>query len=365
MSGQKLVVTGLAAVIATALACSKQSSPTSPSASVPVSADAAADGSTLKASAPTLVSPLNDVRVDDTPTLVANAATGTYTPATFSYDFELYDPNSVKVATNVMPTPSYKVPINLDFDKRYTWRVRAALLTSTLKAYGPWSAVGSFLSPNGGYIRGSEVYDPLINGKTVGQIHGPVTFIPGVGVRLDSQSSWIAYPIPTTGGLVDGEFSALVMGFNTVSSIEEPKNSILCMNQDDGSAFNDNQFRMSIDVRGNGAMAFRFLAGQPEYAQSVGAERVAYPFHENLLYFVQGKWQNSSFNATFREGGFNGTTIYDITKGYEGTYRPNPHVAYVGRPFTPGSRDSPSSWDGAIVRQVWLSSGPRPASANK
>jgi hypothetical protein len=366
MSGKKIVVTGLAAIIATVLACSKQSAPpTSPSATVPDSAAAAGDGSTLKASAPTLVSPLNDVRVDDAPTLVANAATGTYTPATFSYDFELYDPNNVKVATSVVPTPSYQVPPSaLDFDKRYTWRVRATYETSTSTTYGPWSVFGSFQSPNGGYIRGSEVYDPLINGKTVGEINGPVTFLPGVGVRLETESSWIKYPVQP-GGLVTGEFSALVSGLRTVSNIEEPKNTILSMARDDGSAFNDNPFRMSLDVRGNGAIAWRFIANRANYAETVGAERVAYPFHENLVYFVQVKWDGGSFGATIREGGFNGNTIYDFGKGYGGTYNPNPHSAYLGRPFTPGTRDSPSSWDGAVVRQLWLSSAPRPASANR
>src|SRR5262249_4000822 len=151
----------------------------------------------------------------------------------------------------------------------------------------------------------------------------------------------------------------------TVSSIEDPKNSLISMSKDDGSAFNDNQFRMSIDVRGNGAMAFRFLAGKSTYAETVGSERKVYPFHEALTYFVQGRWGDGVFTTTFREGGFNGTTIYDLGKGYGGTYNPNPHSAFVGRPYTPGTRDTPASWEGAIIRQLWLSNRPRPASANK
>src|SRR5207248_3138189 len=70
MSRQKSVIAASAAILALALACSKQSSaPTSPSATTPASAAAAADGSTLKAAAPSLVSPLNDAKLDDVATL--------------------------------------------------------------------------------------------------------------------------------------------------------------------------------------------------------------------------------------------------------------------------------------------------------
>ena len=54
--------------------------------------------------------------------------------------------------------------------------------------------------PAVGYLRGGELYDPLINGKTIGNIVGPVTFIPGVGVRLETFDSRIVYEMPRAGG---------------------------------------------------------------------------------------------------------------------------------------------------------------------
>ena len=367
MSRQKVLITGSIAAVALALACSKETpAPASPSAPSPSSTAAAADGSTLKVPAPTLVSPINDAKLDDVPVLKANTVSSIYgsSACALSYEFEVKDPNNTIIPTDLQATPTLTVTAQLAFETRHTWRVRATCQTSSPRAVGPWSATGSFISSTGGYIRGSEVYDPLINGKTVGQINGPVQFIPGVGVKLLSQSSWITYSV-APGGLTSGEMSVLVTNVGTVSGIEDPKNSLITMARDDGTAFNDNQYRMSIDVRGNGAMAFRFIAARGTYAETVGAERVVYPFHEALTYFVQGKWGDGTFTATFREGGFSGKTIYDLGKHYNSTYDPSPHNAFVGRPYTPGTRDSPASWEGAIIRQLWLSNRPRPASANK
>ena len=110
-------------------------------------------------------------------------------------------------------TPSFTVTAQLDFDKRFTWTVRA----ESGSAVGPWSATASFLSQNGGYILGNEVYDPLVNGKTVGDIHGSVTLIPGQGLRLNEEESYVQYSLPKT--LVEGEFSVLVTGLKVVSSM--------------------------------------------------------------------------------------------------------------------------------------------------
>jgi hypothetical protein len=52
-------------------------------------------------------------------------------------------------------------------------------------------------------------------------------------------------------------------------------------------------------------------------------------------------------------------------KGFQGrAYDPNPHVIYLG---APSGRSGPegASVDGAVIRQVWVSSRPRPESANQ
>ena len=202
-------------------------------------------------------------------------------------------------------------------------------------------------------------------GKTVGQIHGPVTFIPGVGVRLESEDSWIEYALQP-GGLITGEISALITGLHVRSSTEDPKDTVFSIYRP-GGAFNDNQYRNSVDVRGNGAVAFRFLTNNgSDYIETVGsAERKTYTFHSASTYFAKASWDGGFFDVLFREGGFSGNDVWHFGKTYRGSYNPNPAAAYIGRPSISGTRDSASSYDGEIVRQLWISTRPRPASANK
>ena len=77
--GRTYVAAGLSVVIALSIACGRTASTTvSPTSSSKASTDAtatAADGTTLKVSAPTPVTPLNDeVTADRAPTLIATAA---------------------------------------------------------------------------------------------------------------------------------------------------------------------------------------------------------------------------------------------------------------------------------------------------
>src|SRR5439155_1029714 len=80
--------------LALAIACTRQpSTPASPTAAVPSQLDASADGSTLKATAPAPISPINDQQVSDAPTLTASASTLRFAQGTvpFQYRFELFN----------------------------------------------------------------------------------------------------------------------------------------------------------------------------------------------------------------------------------------------------------------------------------
>ena len=83
MKGSRFAVTAGAIAVALTFGCSRQSSsPTSPSSKTTPNADAAADGSTLKVSAPTPISPINDAQTADTqPTLTASASTPKFDPS--------------------------------------------------------------------------------------------------------------------------------------------------------------------------------------------------------------------------------------------------------------------------------------------
>ena len=156
MFQQRLVLCTSAAVLAVALACSKQSeTPVSPSSSpADTSNPAAADGSTLKVRQSTPVSPVNNAQPDQV-ILIASAAEGKFTSnLALQYQFEIYDAsnNRVYASGSVTPTVSGSnisfTPSNLTltFDAPHTWRLRAVQQGNS-NAVGPWSSSASFRSP--------------------------------------------------------------------------------------------------------------------------------------------------------------------------------------------------------------------------
>lgn len=375
MHRRKLALTGLAALVALALACSQQSPTlTSPSASTAdgsgqtVAAandtaapldEAAADGSTLKVTAPTPQSPVNDQRIQDTSTspLTAGASTGKFGTTPLQYRFQVFNASGAVIQEGLVSSPSFTITTGLDIDARYTWRVRA----EAEGAFGPWSTTASFLSPEGGYIRGNELYDPLYNGKTVGVIHGPVTFIPGVGVKLNTLLSHISYQLPQT--LTEGEFSILVT--NMPKNTEGGKTKLFAMSE----GYSDlvtNDRRMTVEKRGDppGIIAWRFIT-HDDVVDTVGPERRAYNFQASETYFWEASWRNNFFKVLIREGGVDGRQVYNFGKHFAGrAYDPSPHVVFIG---APEGRSGPNgaSVEGAVIRQVWVSSRPRPEFASR
>jgi hypothetical protein len=364
---RRQTVIALAAAVATAMACGGSSStPASPSAATSGSLGTAADGSTLKATAPTPTSPINDQQVSDTPTLTASSASlkfGSGSPA-FQYRFELFNDSNTKVGdSGPMSDPSWKVTTVLDFKKRYTWHVRAEYQN----AVGPWSATASFVSPEGGYIRGSEVFDPLTNGKSVGEINGNTTFIPGKGLRLDDFASFVRYAIPVT--ITAGEFSMEVEGLQANASGTKSKVFGAQQGTDD---FITDPYRMDIQYRGASgsppnAITFRVLYGsatklslryEPDTATRFAS---VYNLSPTTTYYWHATWGLAGeFRLQVRQGGSTGQLIYDVgVPTPNGTYNPNPMMAYLGAPIGRSGGES-ASIAGAIYRNVWISTRPRP-----
>lgn len=120
---------------------------TAPSASVGGSTAAAADGTTLKVTAPSLVSPTDGARAEDRrPTLIWLNSSGRYGSIGVAYDIELSTPTDVVYSRTVGETPdigSHLTDYELLFDTVYSWRVRAHLGD----LLGPWSSWATFLSP--------------------------------------------------------------------------------------------------------------------------------------------------------------------------------------------------------------------------
>lgn len=366
MQQKKLLACASGAVLALALACSKNSpAPVAPTSAEPGISDAAADGSTLKATAPTPQSPVNNAQPDGL-VFTAGASTGRFVSGlTFWYELEIKNAGGTTVCTNpAVPASGSTVTIQptctLEFDAPHTWRMRAVHQPtgSSAVAIGPWSAAASFRSPTGGYIRGNEVFDPLTNGRTVGEVVGRVTFIQGVGVRLEDFGSHIRYRLPET--LRNGEFSLIIT--NVATNTEGDKTKVFAMSEGLADLVTNDR-RMTVEKRGDpeGIVAWRFISHEDQ-VDTEGAEREFVPFDPNQAYLWTATW-NGFFNLRIQRGGSNGVTVYSKGKGYQGAYDPDPHYAFIG---APEGRSGPTAATvpGMIVRNVWISPRPRPAGLN-
>jgi hypothetical protein len=365
MSRHRFAVTSLAAAFALALACSRQApAPTSPTAQMIAGTDAATDGSTLKAAPPVPVSPINDQQAPDAPKLTASPTAMNFdgNAANLLYHFEVYNESGVKIEdSGLLSLPSFQITTPLAYKQRHTWRVRAEFQGRV----SPWSEAASFVSFEGGYIHDDEVYDPLYNGVTVGERINDTSFAGALGLRLDSNFSYVQYLIPTT--ITSGEFSMEVTGLSANAPGDKSKVFGMSSGTDD---FVTDPYRFDIQYRGltgspPNAITFRALYGSADdpglrYEPDTNTRfNSIYLLDPNTVYFWKATW-GSEVRVQLREGGVDGRSIYEVAiPARRGTYSPMPHYAYLGTP--PGRSGAESaSIAGATFRKVWISSRPRP-----
>jgi len=142
-------VFAMTAIVALGVSCTgTPMSPTSPSAATGGTTADNEDGSTLKVTAPGLVSPFDSERTDSRrPTLVWTNSTGKHTPIGFFYEIEVVDATDKVVYTlSVGETPnsgSHAMSVDLAYNTTYSWRIRAGLESQR----GPWSVWGNFITP--------------------------------------------------------------------------------------------------------------------------------------------------------------------------------------------------------------------------
>ena len=132
-----------ALLMLTSIACS-DGTPVAPESIAGGSVDAAgaaADGSTLKANAPTVISPINDEALASLrPQLVIVGSTGKFAASSFEYEFEVQTPAGATVARMTDDGTSTFVNVDLQRNTSYRWRARAI----AGNAFGPWSNFGLF-----------------------------------------------------------------------------------------------------------------------------------------------------------------------------------------------------------------------------
>jgi hypothetical protein len=329
--------------------------------------NAAADGSTLKVTAPTVISPVNGAQPDSL-TLTSSKAEGKFDKSlSLSYQFQVASDSGqiVSDCTQTVtpdsgaPNVTYSPACGLDFDAPYKWKVRAR----SGDYVGPWSSEASFKTPSGGYIKGNEVFDPLTNGKTAGETSGPVQFISGLGAKLIDHSSFIRYRLPVN--LQQGEFSMMIQGADEGSSGDKSKVFAMQEGPDEGD-ITDDDYRMTAELRGAdygapGSVTYRIIAGD---GVSRDGARVQLNFTSSRWYFWKFSWQTGSCTLEVRTDSDTGGVIYSSSIGTGGhPYRPDPHYMYLGSPMgRAGALDA--TLPGGIYKNVWASSRPRPSFPN-
>ena len=366
MYQNRFVLCSAAALLALAVACSKSSpSPASPTSTQEASGDAAADGSTLKVPAPSPVSP-KDGAQPDTLVLTANKVTGKFNSSLNpSYEFRIKTSGGsvVSACTQVVGpgsgnTVSYTPTCTLDLDTLHTWSIRGTLNG----ANGPWSTDASFKSPLGGYIRGNELFDPLVGGRTVGSLGGAAQLTPD-GVSLPDHFSWVKYELPQT--LIQGEFSMMIKGLVVESPGTQGAKSKVFSMQEGGGSITTDDYRATIEFRGKqyptpGAVTFRIITGDAIHRVFDGPRIVVGGWDRNKWYFWRFSWVTGRATLEVREGSETGPVKY---LGSTGTgsheYRPTPHVLYLGAPDARGGADDMTACP-ITIKSVWASSNPRP-----
>lgn len=362
MFQKKAVFCSAAAMLALAVACSDApKSPASPSSTSPVSGEAAADGSTLKVTAPAAQSPVNGAQ-PQTLTFVASASTKQFAAANLpplSYQVEVKTAAGTTVCTGSGAASGSTVSISpactLDFDTNHTWRMRAVVGS----AAGPWSTAATFKSPIGGYITANEIYDPLYTGKTVGGIVGPVTFT-SEGARLEAQESHIRYQFSSP--LTAGEFSVMIKGAD--EGAPGDKSKVFAMQQGDDADITTNSYRFTAELRGRnyvlpGSVSCRMITQGSNIMDCV---RQQLNFDSSRWYFWKLTWNaGGSFTISIQRDSPSGPVLYSFTHAmHGGVYRPSPHNLYLGSPI---GRAGPidATLPGGIYKNLWVSARPRPA----
>jgi hypothetical protein len=315
------------------------------------------------------------------PTLTVQNATSDQPSGTRTYEFQVSDTTSFSATTTSSTIrgfdaqvgktgvpegaggkTSFTVESDLQPTTMFFWRARAVQGS----AIGPWSDTFQFRSKLVGFIRAGELYDPLIHGVTVGEVVGSVTFLQGEGARLNNGGSYIKYLLPQT--ITAGEFSMDVKGLRPNGPGDKTK--IMGMQEGQGD-YIVNDYRVDIQYRGStgfppNAITFRAIYGDADdldvrYEPDTAVRFASvFPLNPATVYHWKATW-GPEFRVQVRDGGTAGNMFYNVgVKSSNAVYRPTPHYAYAGAPTGRSGAES-ASIEGAIYRNVWLSTQPRPA----
>ena len=126
-----------------------------------------------------------------------------------------------------------------------------------------------------------------------------------------------------------------------------------------------NAYRFTGELRGAnygggpGSVSCRMIAGD---GISRDCDRSQKNIDSTRWYFWRVRWDvGGSFTMEVRLDNENGPVLYSNTKGLSGrTYRPNPHILYLGAPIGRGG-PLDATLPGGTYKNVYAGPGPRPA----
>jgi hypothetical protein len=321
--------------------------------------------------APALDGPTGDLQLDTLrPTLSVFNGTSNQT-GTRTYEFQIAEgdafANIILTRTGVAEGAGGRTSFTPDQDLQPTARLhwRARLAQGSILS--GWSPTGVFRTRQAGYNRPGELYDPLVQGETVGTRVGATTFVSGKGLRIENASAFVRYELPQT--ISAGEFSVEVEGLRPNGP--DHKLKIMSMFEGPGNLIGS-RYESAVHYRGaNGnpdnCISFKTVWGdqsirlEPDLGQRLAAVRALDPA---ATYLFQALWTSNSFRVVVRQGGAAGSVIYDLTINAPpgtGPYAPTPHYAYLGATSGLFGSDA-GSWPGVTYRNVWISTRARPAS---
>jgi hypothetical protein len=365
-----LAVIALAALTA---ACDNDANPNDPSEfnTVPATAelgaptpDSPADGAQLDTLRPTLTvnngtsnAPGNlprtyEFQIADTPTFEASAAS-----FITAYRVILTQGNIPEGANG---KTSFTPSTDLQPGALLYWRARMIQIGQA----SAWSATRSFRTKAAAYNRAGELFDPLVDGQSIGSVIGAVQFIPNVGAKLINNDSRITYNLVET--VSQGEFSMIIEGIDEGS--ESDKGKVFSM-QENGGDITTNDYRYTVEYRGRnyggtpGTVAWRVITGDADEDDGCISDgvRTVVNLTDERAYFWRTSWNPTSADLLIQEGGQGGPTLFSQGIGLNcRPYRPVPHVAHVGAPPGRGSIQD-ATVAGMIARFVYLGVNPRPA----
>jgi len=353
--------TSLALACVVAACGSDSKAPTAPAPPITVTltkpaADSPGDGAQLTSVRPTL-------------TVVNGTSNQT---GVRTYQFEIADNLAFTVNANTIASPevsedasgrtTFTVAQDLLPTTTYYWRARA--VQGATKS--DWSDPRSFKTKIVGFNKPGALYDPLINGETVGTVGGSgnITWIPGQGIRMNDELAYVVYELPQV--LNSGEISVEVTGLHPDGPLGKPR--IFSILGKLGVIASSSRYSMNVQYRGaggnpNNCIAWKAIFGDNSQSlEPSTAQRFASVFSldPSNVYLWTGTWTPNSFRLVVREGGPSGSVIYDLADS-GGNWSPARMYAFLGT-NNGAFVQFDGTYAGMTLRNLWVGSTPRPAS---